>query len=201
MSLSSCPLVLLMANIAVRMACTSFVCFILTSRDPSDTAAETLHGNAAELTAPVVVFIPDIGESRMTVAFGVHERIPFFGIVGYDKEVVQFSEFRIFVRNGVNFALVLFFDCFHLFMKFRLLVDPEAAKSFKEANLVAFAEAFYLRFVDVHFLHDFDSLFFLCDVLVCHFRILLKCNFVKFRSCSRCSGASLRSRTTPAGSD
>ena len=89
MSLSSCPLVLLMANIAVRMACTSFVCFILTSRDPSDTAAETLYGNAAELTAPVVVFVPDIGESRMTVAFGVHERIPFFGIVGYDKEVVK----------------------------------------------------------------------------------------------------------------
>ena len=41
MSLSSCLLVLLMANIAVRMACTSFVCFILTSRDPSDAAAYT----------------------------------------------------------------------------------------------------------------------------------------------------------------
>ena len=124
MSLSSCPLVLLMANIAIRMACTSFVRFILTSRDPSDTAAETLHGNAAELTAPVVVLVPDIGESRMTVSFGVHERIPFFGIVGYDKEVVKFSEFRIFVRNGVNFALVLFLDCFHLFMKFRFIELP-----------------------------------------------------------------------------
>ena len=91
------------------------------------------------------------------------------------------------MRYGIDEASVFLFDSLHLGIDFGFLVDPEAAEAFKEANFVAFAEAFYVRFVDVHFLHDFDSLFFLGNVLVCHFRILLKCNFVKFRSCSRCS--------------
>lgn len=33
------------------------------------------------------------------------------------------------------------------------MVDPETAELFKEANLVVFFEAVYVRFVDVHFLH------------------------------------------------
>lgn len=72
MSLSSCSLVLLIANIAVSIALSSFVCFISTSRDPFDAAAEALHDYVAELRTPFIVFIPDIGVSAVSVSVIVH---------------------------------------------------------------------------------------------------------------------------------
>ena len=91
------------------------------------------------------------------------------------------------MRYGIDEASVFLFDSLHLGIDFGFLVDPEAAEAFKEANFVAFAEALDIWLIDVQPFHKLDSLFFLGNVLVCHFRILLKCNFVKFRSCSRCS--------------
>lgn len=79
----------------------------------------------------------------MTVALTVYEGIPFFGIIGYDQKVVKFSEFGKFVCNGIDFAFVFVFDCFHLCVKFRLLVDPEAAELFKEAYFIFLLKSVY----------------------------------------------------------
>ena len=45
------------------------------------------------------------------------------------------------MRYGIDKASVFLFDCLHLGIDFGFLVYPKAAKSFKETNFVAFAEA------------------------------------------------------------
>ena len=73
-----------------------------------DTAAKALHHDAAELAAPVVVFVPDIGECRVFVAFAPYECFPFRLIVRYNQEGIALAELGIFVRDGIYEEL-----CYH----------------------------------------------------------------------------------------
>ena len=154
MSLSSCSLVLLMANIAVKIACTSFECFIFTSPDPSDPAAEALYHDAAEFAAPVVIFIPDIGKSGMFVALAIYECFPFFGICCHDEERMALAEVGKFVRDGIYEAVVLLLDRLHLFVEFGFLISPIAAEAFKEADHAVLPKAFYVRRVNIHLFQE-----------------------------------------------
>ena len=72
-----------------------------------DTAAEAAHHDAAELAAPIVVFVPDIGKSRVFVAFAPHERFPFRLIIRYNQEGIALAELGIFVRYGIYKAIML----------------------------------------------------------------------------------------------
>ena len=83
--------------------------YSLLLRNSSDTAAEALHGHVAELTAPIIVFIPDIGKGGMSVAFGVHERCPFFGICCHDEEGIALAEVGIDLLGFSCNGAILFF--------------------------------------------------------------------------------------------
>ena len=99
----------------------------------------------------------------MLTSFAVYKVVPFFWIGGNNKEGVKLSEFCVVVRNGLYFAIVLFFESLHLCVHFWLLVYPETAELFKEAYLVFFLKALYVRLVNVHPLQDFDCFLFLGD--------------------------------------
>ena len=168
-SLSSCSLVLLMANIAVNIALISFVFFIYSSRHAFQPATEASDTDASEFVAQVVVLVPYIGERKEHAPVLVNEVVPLFGICRDDEIVPTFAEFGVFVGYGVNSTAVLLFDFLHFFVGFGLLVNPEAGEFFEEAHFVLLFEALDIRLVNVHLFQNFNCFFF-----ACHSPVLLK---------------------------
>ena len=112
-------------------------------------AAETLDGDRSELAAIIVRFVPDVGKGKMLVSLAPKQRAPFVGIVADDQKIVTFSKARIFVRYGVNGAVVFLFNLFHFCFYFGFLFDPKSAEIFIEANAPVLFKAFDIGFVNI----------------------------------------------------
>ena len=102
----------------------------------------------------------------MYSTFCIAKVFPLALVIRDYKERVKLAKLCKIVSNGVNGAVVFFFNFLHFVVKLGFLINPKAAKHFKEAYLIFLLKAVYVRLVNIHLLQNLNTFYF--SFFVCH---------------------------------